>query len=102
MVFHSHGEIGEIIEKMVRLVRYTPNRVFPERASKLLDFKSQVPDFKVLIKTCIAFANGAGGRIIIGVEESTREIIGVSETDLWRIYADFPHSLYEATAPEIA
>lgn len=28
-----------------------------------------------LIKTCVAFANGAGGKIIIGVEDKTTEVI---------------------------
>lgn len=37
-----------------------------------------LPTFSQLIKTCIAFANGVGGKIIIGVEDKTREIIGIN------------------------
>ncbi len=75
--------------------------VFPERESKFLEFKSKVPDFTVLIKTCIAFANAAGGRIIIGVEDATREIIGVSEKDRLRLHEDFPNSLYDSVSPNL-
>ena len=62
------------------------NIIFPDRESKLLEFKSRITDFTVLIKTSIAFANGAGGRIIIGVDDKTREIIGITESERIRIY----------------
>jgi predicted HTH transcriptional regulator len=51
---------------------------FPERESKQLEFKSKLPDFRKLIKTCVAFANGVGGRIIIGVDDKTRKVLGAS------------------------
>src|SRR3989304_7818697 len=75
--------------------------IFPERESKLLEFKSQVTDFAALIKTSIAFANAAGGRIIIGVEDKTREIIGITEKERIRIHDDFPNSLYDSTSPSL-
>ena len=37
--------------------------VYAERESKTLEFKSILPDFGKLIKTCIAFANGVGGEL---------------------------------------
>lgn len=75
--------------------------IFPERESKLLEFKSKVTDFISLIKTSIAFANAAGGRIIIGVDDKTREIIGITEKDSIRIQDDFPNSLYDSTVPNL-
>lgn len=42
-----------------------PEIIFPERESKLLEFKSRVTDFLPLIKTSIAFANAAGGRSLL-------------------------------------
>lgn len=74
---------------------------YPERESKLLEFKSIVPKFSALIQTCIAFANAAGGRIIIGVDDETREIIGVTDEDRHRIYDDFPNSLYDSASPTL-
>jgi len=32
-----------------------------------------------MLKTLIAFANTAGGRLIIGVEDESREVIGVED-----------------------
>jgi len=69
------------------------NTLFPERESKLLEFKSKVPKFDILIKTCIAFANAAGGRIII--------IIGISDDDRTKIFDSFPNSLYDSVSPSL-
>lgn len=54
-------------------------KIYPERESKSLEFKSRLPNFHSLVKTCIAFANGAGGKIIIGVEDESRKIIGIDD-----------------------
>ena len=75
--------------------------IYPERESKSVEFKSQLPAFKELIKTCVAFANGAGGELIIGIEDGTRQVIGIDETTRERIYEDFPNSLYDATQPSL-
>lgn len=60
--------------------------IFPDRESRLLEFKSRVTDFLPLIKTSIAFANAAGGRIIrrdiIRTEEITGSIIQQSNISM--------------------
>jgi len=75
--------------------------IFEERESKTLEIKSTLPKFDVLIKTCIAFANGIGGSIIIGVEDQTREIVGVNELTKTRIFDEFPNSLFDSTSPSL-
>ena len=75
--------------------------VYPERESKSLEFKAKLPKFQSLIKTCIAFANGSGGSIMIGVEDNTRRIIGITEEDRDKIYDGFLNSLYDSTSPNI-
>lgn len=72
---------------------------YPERESKSLEFKSRLPTFSALVKTCVAFANGGGGKIMIGVEDKTCAIVGISEETRHRIYDDFPNSLYDMTSP---
>ena len=74
---------------------------FPERESKTLEFKSTLPDFNKLIKTCIAFANGSGGQIIIGIEDSSRKIIGITDKDRDRLYDEFLNSLYDSASPTL-
>jgi len=46
---------------------------------KTLEFKRDVSSPKNIIKTLVAFANTAGGRLLIGVEDGTKQIIGVSD-----------------------
>jgi len=63
--------------------------IYPERESRHLEFKSELPSFGQLIKTCVAFANGMGGKIVIGIKDSTREIIGINEKIRDKIYDEF-------------
>ena len=74
---------------------------YPARESKNLEFKSKLPSFQSLIKTCVAFANGMGGKLIIGVEDKTREIIGVDENTRNRIYDELTNSIYDSTTPSL-
>ena len=48
-----------------------------ENESKILDFKESAQSLSGIIKTVVAFANTAGGTIVIGVEDRTKKIVGV-------------------------
>ena len=76
-------------------------QIYPERESKQLELKSQLSKLSKLSETCVAFANGAGGIIVIGVDDETRNIIGIDESTRTRIYDEFPNSLYDSTSPNI-
>lgn len=75
------------------------NYQYPEREAKALEFKETVPSFSSLVKTCVAFSNGIGGKIVIGVKDNSREIAGINDETRNRIYDEFPNSLYDATNP---
>lgn len=60
---------------------------------KTLEFKRDLSSPRHIMRTAVAFANSAGGTIIIGVEDGTRAIRGVNdaldqEERLARILAD--------------
>ena len=76
-------------------------KIYPDRESKILEFKSKLPDFNKLIKTCIAFANGIGGQILIGIEDGTRKLLGIEDKDRDRLYDEFPNSLYDSVSPTL-
>jgi len=44
---------------------------------KTLEFKRNLSSPINMLKTLVAFANSAGGRLIIGVEDVTREVLGI-------------------------
>jgi ATP-dependent DNA helicase RecG len=46
---------------------------------KTLEFKQDLSSPKNMLKTLVAFANTAGGRLIIGVEDDSKEVIGVTD-----------------------
>lgn len=46
---------------------------------KTLEFKENSRSKTKIIRTIVAFANTAGGTLIIGVRDKTKEIIGVSD-----------------------
>jgi len=54
------------------------NALISQGESKTLELKEQLPRNDSIAKTVIAFANTAGGRLIIGVNDA-REIVGIAE-----------------------
>ena len=73
-----------------------------EREHKSLEYKERLPSFISLIKTCIAFANGVGGKIILGVIDETYEIVGLSSKETTRLFEEFPHTLFDSVNPALS
>lgn len=74
---------------------------YPLQESKTLEFKSDLPSFPTLLKTAVAFANGVGGKIIFGVDDKTKKLVGVSEKTKKALYKQFLDCLYDSTQPAI-
>ena len=53
------------------------SNILAQSEGKTLEFKRDLSTSKGLLKTLVAFANTAGGRIIIGVDDRTRTPVGV-------------------------
>lgn len=53
--------------------------------SRRPEFKEAWPGGSRVVCTAIAFANGAGGKIVFGVKDEPREIIGVPEEELFKL-----------------
>ena len=45
---------------------------------KTLEFKENTKGLPKIIQTIVAFANTAGGTLVIGIKDKTKEIIGLS------------------------
>ena len=89
--------------KQVGTIRHNTmtGTIYSGRESKTLEFKSTVKKFAGITKTAIAFANGVGGKIIIGIEDKSQTIIGIDHKVRDLIYNDFPNSLYDSTSPRL-
>ena len=53
--------------------------------SRRLEFKERFPSGDQVARTVIAFANGAGGRIVLVVKNKPREIVGIPDNELFRL-----------------
>src|ERR1700722_10697125 len=70
---------------------------------KTLEFKQGVSSLNGIIKTVVAFANTAGGTLVIGVEDKTKKIIGLKEPldDEMRIINKIHTSVSPALMPTV-
>jgi len=46
---------------------------------KTLEYKRDLSSPKRVLHTLVAFANSAGGRLVLGIEDGTRHVVGVAE-----------------------
>jgi ATP-dependent DNA helicase RecG len=73
-----------------------------DRESKTLEYKRELPsNFSNIIKTCVAFANTAGGKIMIGVEDKTLTILGTSDKEVDHALEAISAAVYESVSPAL-
>ena len=69
--------------------------------NKTIEFKEIIPNSKKISQTAVAFANGAGGKILIGITDD-RKIVGIDEKqDIFRIIDDLNTIIYDSCYPNI-
>ena len=67
-----------------------------------IEFKVEVPKkSERYIKSVIAFANTAGGKIIIGVDDETHEIVGVDKDEIFKIMDSITNTISDMCYPQI-
>ena len=53
--------------------------------SKNVEFKENLPEKSIkYMKSVVAFANGTGGKIIFGIDDKTREVVGFDKEDVFK------------------
>ena len=67
-----------------------------------IEFKVEVPKkSEKYIKSVIAFANTAGGKIVIGVDDETHEVVGVDKDDVFKIIDGITNTISDMCYPQI-
>ena len=70
--------------------------------SKNVEFKVNLPkDSAKYVKTIIAFANTQGGRLVIGVEDRTRNVTGVDDDSAFQIMDSIANAVADSCTPQI-
>ena len=70
--------------------------------NKEIEYKRELPKHSdKYMKSVIAFANSYGGKIIFGVEDKTREIVGVAEEKAFQIMDSIANAISDSCEPAI-
>lgn len=70
--------------------------------SKNLEFKESLPvKSSKYMKTIVAFANGQGGKLIIGVEDDTKKIVGIDKNEAFKIMDAIANAISDSCKPAI-
>jgi predicted HTH transcriptional regulator len=74
-----------------------------QQEGKTLEFKANTQGLQKIIQTIIAFANTAGGMIVVGVEDKTKDVIGLSNIlqDEEKISSAIADSIHPLLFPSI-
>ena len=70
--------------------------------SKNVEFKESLPERSIkYMKSVVAFANGTGGKIIFGVADKTREVVGLDEEDVFKEMDAIANAVSDSCEPAI-
>lgn len=70
--------------------------------SKKVEFKQELPKkSEKYIKTVVAYANTQGGKLLFGVVDDTREIIGIDESILFQTMDSIASAISDSCEPQI-
>ena len=70
--------------------------------SKNIEFKIQLPDdSRKYMKTVVAFANTSGGKIVLGVDDITKDIVGVDRNSVFQIMDKIANAVSDMCMPQI-
>ena len=74
-----------------------------DNEGKTLEFKENCSSLANIVRTAVAFANTAGGVLLVGVRDKTKEIVGLKAAldDEERLANAFADSIYPLLIPEI-
>lgn len=70
--------------------------------SKNVEFKEKLPERSInYMKSVIAFANGMGGKIIFGIADKTREVVGVPKDEVFGMMDAIANAVSDSCEPAI-
>ena len=70
--------------------------------SKSIEYKVTLPDkSEKYMKTIVAFANTQGGKLIVGVDDKTHEIVGVENEILFQLMDGIANGVSDSCMPQI-
>jgi len=77
------------------------DKILKSGEGRRIEFKSSLPEGNQIVHTVIAFANGVGGEIFLGIENTTRTVIGVANSDVFKIEEMISQMIFDNCSPLI-
>lgn len=72
-----------------------------QRESRTIEYKREISEFRKIAQTVIAFANGLGGEIFVGIEDKTLKVVGLPSTEIEELLERLPISLADQISPAL-
>mgnify|MGYP004697627533 CR=1 FL=1 len=70
--------------------------------SKNVEFKENIPEKSIkYMKSVVAFANGSGGKIIFGIVDKTKEVIGFNKEDVFKKMDAIANAVSDSCEPAL-
>lgn len=70
--------------------------------SKNVEFKENLPEKSIkYMKSVVAFANGTGGKIIFGIADKTREVVGFDKEEVFKKMDAIANAVSDSCEPAI-
>ena len=67
-----------------------------------IEYKRELPEKSIkYVKTVVAFANGNGGQIVFGVDDETREVVGMDNENIFRTIDAITTAISDSCEPAI-
>lgn len=66
------------------------------------EFKEKLPDKSIkYMKSIVGFANGSGGKIIFGIADTTKEVVGIDKNSVFKIMDSITNAISDSCEPTI-
>ncbi len=67
-----------------------------------IEYKEALPENSSrYMKTVVAFANSSGGRLIFGVRDGTREVVGIDSDDIFKVCDSVANAIADSCKPAV-
>jgi predicted HTH transcriptional regulator len=85
----------------VNLLKHSALPLWKQPETRRLEFKEEFPKGDQIARTAVAFANGAGGKIVFGIRNKPRQIVGISNDELFPLEEQVSNHIADLCAPII-
>ena len=67
-----------------------------------IEFKEELPEKSIkYMKSVVGFANGTGGKIIFGISDVTKEVVGIDKDSVFKIMDSITNAISDSCEPSI-